>query len=77
LNVDSDNIRFLILGDWGGKSSYPYRTVLQKNISQQMTQMAARQKSQFIVTLGNNFFDSGVKNINDFRFQVDFFLLLK
>ena len=72
LFVDNDNVRFLMLGDWGGQSVYPYKTALQKIISQQMSQVASRFKSQFIVTLGNNFFDSGVKNLNDFRFQVYF-----
>ncbi len=64
-----------MLGDYGGQSIYPYKTILQKNISQQMNQVASRFKSQFVVTLGNNFFDSGVKNINDFRFQVLFYLI--
>ena len=75
LNVESNNARFLMIGDWGGKGSYPYKTTLQKNISQSLAQAANRLKSQFIISLGNNFIDSGVKNVNDFRFQVLNFII--
>lgn len=64
-----DNLNFLVVGDWGGKPSYPYYTPAEKEIAAVMGDKAKEIGSQFTWALGDNFYDSGVKNVDDKRFK--------
>ncbi|XP_067950931.1 tartrate-resistant acid phosphatase type 5-like [Watersipora subatra] len=63
---------FLVLGDWGGLPISPYRTAIEKNVATGMNIIAGERKTQFQVALGDNFYFSGVANVDDKRFQETF-----
>ena len=65
-------LRFMVIGDWGGQPTYPYTTDAEKEVAAQMGKTAAAIGSQFTVALGDNFYDSGVKDVDDPRFQETF-----
>ena len=71
------NLQFLMVGDWGGQDDPPYYTDAQLNVAQQMGVVASDIGAQFIVSLGDNFYDEGVKDSNDIRFQETFEVLAK
>ena len=61
-----------MLGDWGGKESPPYYTNAEKEIAEKMGSVAEDINAQFTIALGDNFYDHGVKDVNDERFQTTF-----
>ena len=63
-------LRFLVISDWGGVSTAPYKTDAQMKVAQGMADLAERYDSSFILSLGDNFRDKGVVDINDPRFEV-------
>lgn len=63
---------FLVLGDWGGQTDHPYTTPTQLELAKVMGKRAAEIGSQFILTTGDNFYDSGVKTVDDSRFKETF-----
>ena len=63
---------FLVVGDWGGKSSPPYYTPAQKSVALQMGRTAEEINSQFTVSLGDNFYKNGVTDEDDPRFNTTF-----
>jgi hypothetical protein len=58
-------------GDWGGLPIFPYRTFVQQAIAYQMAQWASLSETHFQLTLGDNFYFSGVDNVDDARFAVN------
>ena len=69
---DGETLNFLVLGDWGGKPDPPYTTEAEVSIAKVMGVVAANVKSQFTLALGDNFYNNGVKNVNDPRFNYTF-----
>ena len=69
---DDQTLNFLVLGDWGGQPDPPYTTEAETSIAAVMGSVAARENSQFTLALGDNFYDTGVKNVNDPRFNYTF-----
>jgi len=69
---DQTNLNFLVVGDWGGKSDSPYYTRAQKDVAHQMGEKAEKINSQFTVGLGDNFYDYGVTDVDDPRFNTTF-----
>ncbi|CAI8034749.1 Tartrate-resistant acid phosphatase type 5 [Geodia barretti] len=65
-------INFLVLGDWGGKPESPYTTDTEREVADQMGTTAAEVGSLFTMALGDNFYDLGVKDASDPRFQNTF-----
>ena len=65
-------LNFLVLGDWGGQPDPPYTTEAETSIAVVMGSVAASEKSQFTLALGDNFYDTGVKDVNDPRFNYTF-----
>ena len=63
---------FLVLGDWGGKPESPYTTDAEREVAEQMGTTAAEVGSLFTMALGDNFYDMGVKDASDPRFQNTF-----
>ena len=50
--VHNDELRFLVLGDWGGASSYPYTTSYEIAVNKSMSETADRLRTQFTIALG-------------------------
>lgn len=65
-------LHFVVIGDWGGNPIPPYTTVAEKEVAEQMGKTAADIGSKFTVALGDNFYDTGVKDVNDPRFNSTF-----
>ena len=73
LSVAADaSLNFLMLGDWGGQGSPPYYTTAEKSVAAAMESKAREIGSQFVLALGDNFYDSGVTDVHDMRFQETF-----
>ena len=56
-------IRFPALGDWGGTEYASYYVPLQEWNAQLMDDLCAEDSCDFVVSLGDNFYETGVKNI--------------
>lgn len=65
-------LNFMILGDWGGQPVAPYTTDAEREVAEQLGKTAASVGSQFTLALGDNFYDTGVKDVHDPRFQETF-----
>lgn len=65
-------LNFVVLGDWGGQPEEPYTTDAEREVAEQMGKTAASVGSQFTLALGDNFYDTGVKDVHDPRFQETF-----
>jgi len=65
-------LSFLVVGDWGGQSDSPYYTSAQKDVALQMGRMAKEIDSKFTIGLGDNFYDVGVTDVDDPRFNTTF-----
>ncbi|XP_068720388.1 tartrate-resistant acid phosphatase type 5-like [Montipora capricornis] len=68
----SEELRFLVLGDWGGMLFYPYTTYYERAVSKTLGKVAEEFGTQFTIGLGDNFYEFGVKNEDDPRFQETF-----
>ena len=68
----SDSLNFLVVGDWGGQNDSPYYTDGEKSVAAAMESKARKIGSQFVVGLGDNFYDYGVTDVEDTRFQETF-----
>jgi len=67
------SLNFLAVGDWGGQDSSPYYTSGQKSSATGMNTVASKIGSQFVLALGDNFYNAGIKtNENDARFTNTF-----
>lgn len=69
IDIDS-SIRFLQIGDWGGKNRKPYWTVPQQQTAIGMERIASLIEAEFILGSGDNFYNFGVKNVSDTRFDI-------
>ena len=65
-------LNFVVLGDWGGQPEAPYTTDAELEVAEQLGKTAAAVDSQFTMALGDNFYDTGVKDAHDPRFQETF-----
>ena len=65
-------LSFVVLGDWGGQGSWPYYTNAERSVASQMGKTATQIGSRFTVSLGDNFYMSGVKDVEDARFTETF-----
>jgi len=68
----SGALNFIVLGDWGGQDDSPYTTVGEENVAEQMGKTAAEVGSQFTLSLGDNFYENGVTDVDDPRFKETF-----
>lgn len=62
----------LVMGDWGGTSSFPYYTGAEKHTAAAMATVAESLGSKLAVALGDNFYDNGVPNADSPRFKQTF-----
>lgn len=66
------SLTFLVLGDWGGSPYYPYTTPAEVSLAKVMGSKAEDIGSSFTLALGDNFYDSGVRDVDDKRFTQTF-----
>lgn len=66
--TSDDSLRFVVVGDWGGSPNAPYTTVGEVAVAKAAGELAAAYDTQFTVSVGDNFYDEGVKNAEDPRF---------
>ena len=65
-------LKFMMVGDWGGQSKKPHYTDAEMKVSDQMGKTADKIGANFTVTVGDNFYDDGVKDVDDKRFKETF-----
>jgi acid phosphatase len=65
--IPDGSVRFLAVGDWGrdGKA-------FQLPVAEQMGKAAAADKSQFVITLGDNFYNDGVPDVEARQWTTSF-----
>ena len=65
-------LNFMVVGDWGGQDDSPYYTDPEQDVAEQMGQVAAAMGAQFTLSMGDNFYDNGVTDVDDPRFKETF-----
>ena len=68
----ASSLNFMVVGDWGGQDDYPYYTDPEQDVAKQMGDIAASMGAQFTLSMGDNFYDSGVTDVDDPRFKEAF-----
>lgn len=61
-----DGLRFLVLGDWGAPGTQ------QTAVAQQLANVAKQVKPQFLLAAGDNFYEQGVKSVDDPQWEHTF-----
>ena len=67
-----DMIRFPAMGDWGGTGYLNYYVPTQEWNAGLMDDLCANDTCDMLVSLGDNFYETGVKNIEDPRWKIVF-----
>ena len=62
----------MVVGDWGGQDDPPYYTDPEQDVAKQMGDIAASMGAQFTLSMGDNFYDNGVTDVDDSRFKDTF-----
>ncbi|KAL2242857.1 UNVERIFIED_CONTAM: Purple acid phosphatase 17 [Sesamum indicum] len=62
-----DRIAFLVVGDWGRGGNFN-----QSRVATQMGDIGKKLGIDFVVSTGDNFYDDGLKGVNDPLFQLSF-----
>jgi tartrate-resistant acid phosphatase type 5 len=68
----SDSLNFMVIGDWGGAPTWPYYTPGEKSVAKSLGRLAGEVNAPFTIALGDNFYQAGVKNVEDPRFEQTF-----
>lgn len=66
-DAPSEGLPFLAMGDWG-REGEPH----QRAVAAQMAATAAQVQARFILAVGDNFYEDGVKSVNDPQWQSSF-----
>ncbi|KAM3924240.1 tartrate-resistant acid phosphatase type 5 isoform 1-T2 [Leptodactylus fuscus] len=66
------SLRFSVLGDWGGEDHPPYYTKREHLVAAELANTASKWGTDFIVAVGDNFYDDGVTDVTDMRFKETF-----
>ena len=66
------SLNFMVVGDWGGQDDSPFYTDPEQDVAEQMGQIAAQMGAQFTLSMGDNFYDNGVTDVDDPRFKETF-----
>ena len=70
--VAASSLNFMVVGDWGGQDDPPYYTNPEQDVAKQMGDIAASMGAQFTLSMGDNFYDNGVTDVDDPRFKDTF-----
>lgn len=65
-------LRFVALGDWGGVPNAPFHTAREMANAKEIARTVKTLGADFILALGDNFYFTGVHDVNDKRFQETF-----
>ncbi|KAK4841549.1 hypothetical protein QYF36_006323 [Acer negundo] len=60
-------LSFLVIGDWGRNGSFN-----QSQVAHQMGRIGEKLDIDFVISTGDNFYDNGLKGINDPKFEESF-----
>ena len=69
VHSSQSEVNFLVLADWGGMPVWPYVSPFQYAVAEQMGKTASKHDAEFVLALGDNFYEHGVKNVEDPRFK--------
>ena len=72
VSAQSSSFPVLVMGDWGGKDKHPYTTKGEVATAKGMKHFAEKNEANTTVVLGDNFYDKGVKSVDDSRFKTTF-----
>ncbi len=61
------SLNFMVIGDWGQKGSSG-----QRSVAEAMGREAARDRSAFVISTGDNFYDNGVESTDDSHWMQSF-----
>jgi len=67
LNIEKENVRFIVIGDWGD-----YGKKRQRQVADQLNEFASSNHIDFIVSTGDNFYDKGVQSNIDPLWQTSY-----
>ncbi|CAB1451687.1 unnamed protein product [Pleuronectes platessa] len=65
-------LHFAVLADWGGIPLPPYYTSHEEAVAAEVDSLAQTEGVDFVLSLGDHFYFSGVKNLEDHRFKQTF-----
>lgn len=63
---DSAVVRFFVIGDWGAGSK------IQQDVAKQMAQKSNLEKTQFVISTGDNIYPNGVSSVDDKQWETKF-----
>lgn len=63
-------LRFVAVGDWGGVPNAPFYTAREMANAKEIARTVQILGTDFILSLGDNFYFTGVQDANDKRFRV-------
>ncbi len=66
-DAPTSGLNFLVFGDWGRNGEKD-----QRDVATQMAATAQTMNTKFIISVGDNFYEDGVKSVNDPQWQSSF-----